>query len=298
MTAAVRLLTISLLAVCAVAGLWAVRTAWVHYRAVLHDFDPAPPSHWLAHPEQVRIDGLRGVAFRSANGNRIAGWYVPSRNRAAVIVTHGTNSDRSSMLDEIEILAAAGFGVLAFDWPGDGESEGHVQWGEAEHLAFAAAIDWLSAQPDVDPTRVGAFGFSMGGYLTIQVAAQDPRLRAITVAAAPTSFQEYTRQAHARRGWLSSIPAEWGIRRVGMVHESAPPIDRIASIAPRPLLLLGGTEDRTIPPAMVSRLFDRAAYPKEQWLVRGASHGHYRQAQPIDYPRRIVKFFEISLLPV
>jgi uncharacterized protein len=172
------------------------RMMWGHYRAVLHDFDPAPGSAILAHPEQTGIDGLTAVGFTSSSGDRIAGWYVPSRNRAAVIVTHGTNADRSSMLDEIRLLSRAGFGVLAFDWPGDGESGGEVRWGSGERNALSAAIDWLEQQPDVARGKLGAFGFSMGGYFTIQVAAADPRLRAVVIAAAPTSFLAYTRARH------------------------------------------------------------------------------------------------------
>jgi uncharacterized protein len=287
-------LAMSILVVLVGLGLLA-RTMWGHYRAVLHDFEPAPASALLAHPEQTGIDGLTAVHFRSRSGDRIAGWYVTSRNRAAIIVTHGTNSDRSSMLDEIRLLSSAGFGVLAFDWPGDGESEGEVRWGSGERNALSAAIDWLEQQPDVDRERLGAYGFSMGGYLTIQVAAADPRLRAVVIAAAPTSFLAYTRGSHQQHGWLSSFPSELAIQRVGMSNEVRPPIDRIAAIAPRPILLMGGSADRSIPPAMTRELFERAIEPKELWIVPGAPHGHYRRASP-EYPRRLGDFFCRHLL--
>src|SRR5438477_8265173 len=91
------------------------------YRTTLLDFEPWPASEQLLHPEQTGIAGIQSVDFLTGAGIRIAGWYVPSRNRAAVIVTHGSNADRSSMLPEIRNLAAEGFGVLAFDWPGDGQ---------------------------------------------------------------------------------------------------------------------------------------------------------------------------------
>jgi alpha-beta hydrolase superfamily lysophospholipase len=271
------------------------RMMWGHYRAVLHDFDPAPASAILAHPEQTGIDALTAVGFTSSSGDRIAGWYVPSRNRAAVIVTHGTNADRSSMLDEIRLLSAAGFGVLAIDWPGDGESGGEVRWGSGERNALSAAIDWLEQQPDVARDKLGAFGFSMGGYFTIQVAAADPRLRAVVIAAAPTSFLAYTRAHHRQYGWLSSFPAELAIRHVGMANEAHPPIDQIDAIAPRPILLLGGSADRSIPPAMLRQLFDRAGEPKELWIVDGARHGHYFRVSP-SYPQRLGDFFCRHLL--
>ncbi|HMN45922.1 MAG TPA: alpha/beta fold hydrolase [Povalibacter sp.] len=268
---------------------------WGHYRAVLHDFEPAPPSALLAHPEQTGIDRLTAVAFTAHDDNRIAGWYVPAKNRAAVIVTHGTNADRSSMLDEIRLLADAGFGVLAFDWPGDGESTGEVRWGAPEREALRGAIDWLAARSDVDPDRLGAFGFSMGGYFVTRIAAEDPRLRAVVIASGPPSYLAYVRRNHRQHGWLSRLPAEFAIRRVGMQHEAMPPIDCIAAIAPRPVLLLGGSEDRSIPPDMTRELFERAGEPKALWMIDGAAHGHYIGAAPDDYPRRIIDFYATHL---
>jgi dipeptidyl aminopeptidase/acylaminoacyl peptidase len=272
-----------------------VRMMWGHYRTVLHDFESAPPSALLAHPERTGVGDLTTIAFAARDGNRIAGWYVPSKNRAAVIVTHGTNADRSSMLDEIRLLAEAGFGVLAFDWPGDGASEGEVRWGSTEREALRGAIDWLAARPEVDPDRLGAFGFSMGGYFVTQVAAEDARLRAVVIAAAPTSFLAYTRAHHRQHGWFSRFPAELAIRHVGMRHETAPPVDRIGAIAPRALLLLGGSEDRTIPPDMTHELYEHARQPKTLWIVDGAAHGHYLDAAPADYPRHLTDFFTVHL---
>ncbi len=272
-----------------------VRTMWGHYRAVLHDFDPAPATPILAHPERTGIAGLSPVAFRASSGARIAGWYAPSHNRAGVVVTHGTNADRSSMLDEIRLLADAGFGVLAFDWPGNGESAGEVRWGAAEREALTAAIDWLSLQPDVDAHRIGAFGFSMGGYFVTQVAADDARLRAVVIAATPPSFLAYTRRQHRSHGWLSRFPAELALRRVGMLDERRPPLDCIRDIAPRPVLLLAGSEDRSIPADMAREMHERAGPPKELWIVEGAAHGHYLAAAPQEYPRRIIGFFSAHL---
>ena len=272
------------------------RTMWGHYRAVLHDFEPAPASPILARPEQSGIDGLTAASFRSRSGDRIAAWYVPSRNRAAVIVTHGTNTDRSSMLDEIRILSRTGFGVLAFDWPGDGESEGEVRWGSGERNALTAAIDWLERQPDVDRDKLGAFGFSMGGYFVAQIAADDTRLQAVVLAAAPTSFVAYTRAHHHQHGWLGELSAELAIRHVGMHQETDPPINRIHSIAPRPLLVLGGSEDRSISPAMTRELFEHAREPKDLWIVDGARHGHYFRVAPGEYSRRVSNFYARHLL--
>jgi uncharacterized protein len=162
------------------AGLGLLGLAWVarsSYRIATHDFEPWPGSAILKHPEEIGVAGLTPVSFVSGGGAKLAAWYVPSKNRAAVVLAHGTNADRSALLPELRILANAGFGVLAFDWPGDGESTGHIEWGQEEQDALRAALGWLTMQHDIDPQRIGGFGFSMGGYTLAQVAAQDPPQR-------------------------------------------------------------------------------------------------------------------------
>src|SRR5205807_1153715 len=118
------------------------------------EIEADPPSSLLKRPEAAGIANIQAVSFVSRSGLLVAGWYVPSTNRAAIIVAHGTNSDRASMLDEIRLLSAGGFGVLAFDWPGLGESEGRILWGSEARDALSSAIDWISAKPDVDASRI------------------------------------------------------------------------------------------------------------------------------------------------
>ncbi len=96
-----------------------------------------------------------------SSGTKIRGWSVPSKNRAFVIFCHGAGANRAQFKDEGRALVAAGFGILLFDWPGHGESEGEIHWNEGERVALRAAIAWALARPEVDSFRLGAFGFSM-----------------------------------------------------------------------------------------------------------------------------------------
>src|ERR1700719_1577212 len=88
------------------------RIAYRHYDTVMYDFAPAAQTELSKHPERVGIAGLEEVSFQSSDGTRLAGWYGPSKNRAAIVLTHGTNADRSSMVEETRMLSEAGFGVL------------------------------------------------------------------------------------------------------------------------------------------------------------------------------------------
>jgi uncharacterized protein len=266
-----------------------------HYRIAKTDFEPWPGTSALSHPESVGIAGLANVSFRSKTGNKIVAWYVPSHNKAAVILAHGTNADRSAMLPELRFLSNAGFGVLAFDWPGDGGSEGDIHWGESERQTLTAAVDWLMSREDIDKGKIGAFGFSMGGYITAQVASLDERISAVTLAAAPPDFVEYTQWVNRRWGWVSTYPAMVAVRASGMPVAELRPIEVIQNISPRPLLILGGDLDPVIPEFMTRSLYTAAKEPKSLWIAPGAGHGNYAEVNPVAYQKRLVEFFSKAL---
>ncbi|MFC5263172.1 alpha/beta hydrolase [Kribbella qitaiheensis] len=66
------------------------------------------------------------VRFATADGIILAGWYIPSRNRAAVVLLHGAGSTRSSVLEHAVVLARHEYGVLLFDARGHGRSGGRA----------------------------------------------------------------------------------------------------------------------------------------------------------------------------
>jgi dipeptidyl aminopeptidase/acylaminoacyl peptidase len=266
------------------------------YRGARSEIEADPPSPLLKKPEAAGIANLQAVSFKSRLGLRTAAWYVPSANRAAVIVAHGTNSDRASMMDEIRLLSEAGFGVLAFDWPGLGESEGLILWGAEARDTLSSAIDWICARTDVDPHRVGGLGFSMGGYMLTQVAARDPRLRAIALDSTPSDFDTYISLHFARWGPLSAWPARWALRGSDLLAADRSAVRLIGEISPRPVLIIGQSEDFTIPMAMTRKLFDAAREPKSLWIIQGNRHGHYVETAGDEYGRRLHKFFIGNLL--
>jgi uncharacterized protein len=267
-----------------------------NFRGVMYDFAKTPSADISRHTEQVGIQNLSEVVLTALNGAQVAGWYAPSRNRAAIVITSGTNSDRSSMLDEIRILSEAGFGVLAIDWPGAGRSEGPVCWGDAERKALLAAVDWLSNLPDVDPNRIGGLGFSMGGYMMAQISAIEPRIQAVVLEAAPTDFAEYTDLGHRKWGVVSQWGAKLGLLASCIDLTEPQPIQVVGKIAPRPLLVVGGNKDQVIPPTMTQALFGAANQPKWLWLVQGAGHGGYATADVVGYRLRLTEFFKKWLL--
>jgi dipeptidyl aminopeptidase/acylaminoacyl peptidase len=283
-------------AVLAMGLAFMLRVAVSNYLGERSDFTRWPRSELSKHPDQVGISGLREVIFSAPGQPRLAGWYAPSENRAAVILVHGTASDRAGVVTETRILARAGFGALAIDLPGQGASEGHTLWGVRERHAVSAAVEWLSGRKEVDATRIGAFGFSMGAYVLTQAAVLDQRLRAVTLAASPTDVVEQTWVTANRWGLVSQLPQYWALRASGMPLDMLPE-DIIGRIAPRPIFIINGELDRNVPPYMARRLAAAAAGDSTQlWIVPGAHHGDYSRVVPSEYSERLTAFFRRTLL--
>ena len=118
----------------------------------------------------------RPVTLTTAGGVKLRGWYVPSRNGAAVALIHGTGSNRLGVADHARLLARHGYGVLLFDLHGHGESGGRslsVGWDAGDDVA--AATRYLAARPEVDDDRVGVLGVSLGGEAAIEAHAGPAR---------------------------------------------------------------------------------------------------------------------------
>jgi dipeptidyl aminopeptidase/acylaminoacyl peptidase len=120
------------------------------------------------------------VTFRSADGVRLAGWYVPPHNGAAILVVHGGGANRASGGLHARMLARHGYGMLLYDERGRGESQGApdaARWTWQDDVA--GALQWLKHRPDVDPRRIGGLGMSTGAEALVQAAAQRRDLHAI-----------------------------------------------------------------------------------------------------------------------
>jgi pimeloyl-ACP methyl ester carboxylesterase len=240
--------------------------------------------------------GLEDVTFASSGG-AVRGWYLPSRNRAAVLLLHGSGGDRRQLLGEARALGADGFGALLVDWPGQGDSDGEVRWGDGERATLTAALDWLEKRADVDRTRIGAFGFSLGGYVLTQVAARDPRVKAVVLAGTPSEVSRQCQWQNRRWSVLSQSAARFALQRGGMRLEDPQPLALVKSLAPRPLLVVAGTADVIVPAFMATELHQAASDPKELYVIEGAGHGDYASVAGPGYLAKLTAFFRRALLP-
>jgi hypothetical protein len=230
------------------------------------------------------------VSVTTSDSLELTGSYVPSKNRAAVILFPGAT--RSA---EARMLIRHGYGVLLLNPRGQGTSEGDtIRWaGDRDLLAGA---EYLKTRPDVDDDRIGGFGFSVGGEILIEAAAQSPDFKAIVSEGAgfPAGEADLTGEGELLRPSLTML----GLA-VGVFSNQGPPpkiVDRIGEIAPRSVFLIWadpgmGGEDIRQP-----KYYAAAGQPKQIWKAPGADHTGGLKAQPAEYERRVVDFFDRSLL--
>jgi hypothetical protein len=236
------------------------------------------------------------VNFTTSDGLRLAGWYVPSRNRAAVIVSPG----RRGPVAHARMLARHGYGILLFDRRGEGQSEGDFNaygWGGDADLKAAASF--LARRADVDPARIGGLGLSVGGEMMLQAAAQDARLRAVVSegGSVRSVLEEWDdpQLAAVRKPFTPMLMQTLAV--TVLANEGPPPslMDLVDDISPRSLLLIRGLDGQ--PGEILNRAFyDTAGPPKNLWEVPGAAHTAALSAQPRQYERRVVGFFDRALL--
>jgi hypothetical protein len=233
------------------------------------------------------------VSFRASDGLKIAGWYRPSRNGAAVVVVHGGSSDRKGSLAHAQMLAARGYGVLVYDARGRGESDGsenNYGWDWAKDIDGALAF--LERRADVEPGRIGAVGLSTGAEVLIQVAAEHKGLPVVADGTAAGSYEDWHR---LRGNEIGAVPG-WVMfttMRVTSGDPPGPPLeDLVAQIESPALLISAGTaEEREF-----SDLYERAAGPSvEHWNLPDAVHTHAIRSHRSEYEQRVGEFFDRAL---
>jgi dienelactone hydrolase len=203
----------------------------------------------------------------STPGERVPGLLtMPSGARAmpAALLLHGLSSTKERMADSIgRALAQRGIASLAIDLPLHGEREGDIrgltplrpfavlaQWKLAVTDAIAA-LDYLAEHRDIDGSRLALFGYSLGAFLSVQLASDDARVEAVVLTAG---------------GDLpDGIPLERIVRGI------ADPVKAIRRMN-KPVLMINGQFDRTVTPEQARRLHQAAREPKTVRWYRG---GHW-----------------------
>lgn len=265
--------------------------------------------HSLTHP-RFRLPGrptppddaglsYEQVEFASQDGVRLAGWFVPGRNRAAVILAHPFKMQGAGMSQHAAMLVKEGYGVLMLDLRAHGASAGDTcTLGWLETYDVLGALDYVQGRDDVDAGKIGVLGISLGARAALRAAAHTPAIGGV-VADGPGPG------APSDHGGPPATPGQWVRHAQNRLNYALlsflngvrlPPglLAVVRDIAPRPVLLIstgdGGEQ------AWVRTLYRAALEPKELWELPEAGHGGGYLVYPQLYAQRIVAFFDKALL--
>jgi dipeptidyl aminopeptidase/acylaminoacyl peptidase len=213
-----------------------------------------------------------------------------STKHPAIIWVHGSGADQNYLgwhpgayrmyYSMDEYLAQQGYIVLTPDYRGssgyshDWATGASRDLGGGETQDVNAGADYLKTLPYVDPNRIGIWGLSYGGFMTLQSLITDPTLYACGIDVAGVGDWETWTTGGLILGRLGETP----VTDPRFYNRSAPVkhLDKLA----RPLLILQGTNDANVPfweslkvidnLEKLGKPFDMAIYPGEIHFFRRA----------------------------
>jgi dienelactone hydrolase len=233
--------------------------------------DKTPLTPEVVHKSMEGDVELEDVRFRAERDIWVPAIVAKPRNATkplpAIICLPGTNGTRQHLTDAqlklspfprtgwARALAQEGFLTISLDYRGSDARQQNI-YTEAvrEQLAGRAymgllvyevmrAVDYLQTRSDVDRTRIGVTGFSLGGAMSWYAAAADPRLRVVVPVCsgagtydALLNYQRktsYHSQYFYPAGFLQAFPGDQP--------------ELFAALAPRPVLIVGRDQDQGMP---------------------------------------------------
>ena len=222
--------------------------------------------------------GQTGVYFDS-DGHRLLGTLFLARGdrpKPTAVILHGLPGIEKNH-DLAHALRDAGWNSLIFHYRGCWGSEGcYVLRTIPDDVR--AALDDLSSDryPQVDPARLVLVGHSLGGWAAVLAAATDPRVRAVAVCGAVTDphrlpFTEADAAAEFTP-WLHGLTPGGFLAQWDALDGAFTPVEQVARLAPRPLLILHGRADEVVPVSQAEALFARAGQPRQLMIHPEANH--------------------------
>ena len=238
-----------------------------------------PMDEWVQNPARQGLD-YEDVVLIHEDGLRLHGWWLPAATdepRGTVYHLHGNAQNISTHLMSVAWLPERGYQVFLLDYRGYGLSEGKARLPDVQE-DVQLGLDWLSNAERVEGPLI-VFGQSLGGALTASVMGREQnadKADCVILEAAFSGYRDITRDV-MRQSWLL-----WPFSFVvaPLISDQDRPLDQVAGIAPRPLLIMHSEEDQIIPMAHSERLYEAAEQPKTFQRLKGR-HIHSTRADDV-----------------
>ena len=223
------------------------------------------------------------IEFRSAlEGDRAVRlnglWLAQARPDAPVLLyLHGARWDVRSSAQRMRRMHELGFSVLGIDYRGFGRSTPALPSEALAQEDTLAAWRWLAARHPDAPRFL--FGHSLGAAIAVQAASELEDAAGLIVEGSFTSIPDVF--ASTKWGWLPLGSL------ITQRFDAGERVQRVKVL----LLVVHGSDDRVIPPALGRALYERAREPKRFVLVEGGSHHNTNQVGQPEYRRALAELF-------
>jgi fermentation-respiration switch protein FrsA (DUF1100 family) len=262
------------------------------------------------------------VTFPSREDHiQLSGWFIPGllpggklTTQRVIIMVHGAHQNRADpaagVLDVGRELVFNGFAVLLFDMRGEGISPpAPFSLGIYEQRDALGAVDFIHngrlPYPELGrPKVIGGWGVSMGAATLIFAGAQEKSIAAFVLDCPFAYGSPFYERGIPQAGFPAfftpgALVATKLLYGIDLYNDH--PVDYIAKLAPRPLLLIHGLADKYTPPFNHYQLMRAALSASnanvQEWLVPDADHAQSFHTLRTQYVQKIVAFFNAGLGP-
>lgn len=266
------------------------------------DFNSLKPltdhNSWL---KDYALADTEVVKWKSKDGTAIEGLltkpvgYEAGKKVPLLLNPHGgpTGASINNFNSTVQVLAANGFAVLQPNFRGStGKGLAFAQankntWGKGDYEDCMTGVDAMIANGLADPNRLGAFGWSYGGYMTFWILTQTDRFKAVSPGAGLTNIYSMYSQNDIQRylRWFYSDKSPWDATE--LYWDRSP-------IVKTPTMIMHGQVDTRVPIAQAQEFYQamkESNVPVEFVVYPRENHGFTEPRHQMDRVRRYVRFF-------
>lgn len=246
------------------------------------------------------------VKWKSKDGTDVEGLltkpvgYAPGAKAPFLLNPHGgpTGASINNFNGTVQVLAANGFAVLQPNFRGStGKGLAFAQankntWGKGDYEDCMTGVDAMIASGIADPDRLGAFGWSYGGYMTFWILTQTDRFKAVSPGAGLTNIYSMYSQTDIHRylNWFYMDKAPWENQDL---YWDRSPMKYVSNVK-TPTMIMHGQVDTRVPIAQAQEFYQALVerkVPVEFVVYPRENHGFTEPRHNLDRVRRYVRFF-------